>query len=133
MTTSRRDGATEEILIPVTEEWNHMYQPSAYFPYGRRPLQRETGEADRVTYSEPYSEECGEPVWFYSWGNARWLRCPIGRPGDVMNDAGDRIADVWIERREDNWVFVVEVQRLRQRNARARIAVAINARNGAKP
>lgn len=29
-----------KIVIPVTEEWNHMYQPSQYFPYTRRPFQR---------------------------------------------------------------------------------------------
>lgn len=98
------------IVIPVTEEWNHMYQSSECRPFDRRPLRRCFGRDDFVTYSEHYSEKCGEPVWFYSWGNARWLRCPIGRPGDRLNDHGDRIADVMVEKRNDQLVFVVTVE-----------------------
>lgn len=93
------------IYIPVTEEWNHMLQPS----YTRRPFQRWAGRDDFVTYSEPYSEECGEPVWFYSWGNTRWLRCPIGRPGDILNDAGDHITGVDVRLVRDRWMFAVAV------------------------
>lgn len=109
MIASRCRSATEEILIPVTEEWNHMYQRSQYYGYVSRPLKRESGRDDFVTYSEPYSEECGEPVWFYSWGNARWLRCPIGRPGDKLNDHGDVIHSVEVAQRDGQWAFVVTV------------------------
>lgn len=114
MTTRQPTGAepaatSEVIVIPVTEEWNHMYQGTEYSPYVKRPFQRCSGKGDFVAYSEPYSEMCGEPVWFYSWGNARWLRCPIGRPGDRLNDHGDRVADVTVEKRDDQWVFVVSV------------------------
>lgn len=87
-----------------------MFQPSEYFPYTRRPLQREAGRDDFVILSEPYSEECGEPVWFYSWGNARWLRCPIGIPGDRLNSAGDRISVVEVVMRNGEWAFAVSVE-----------------------
>lgn len=99
------------IEIPVTEEWNHMFRPSEHVVYARRPFERKTeSKDDFVTYSEPYSDECGEPVWFYSWGNARWLRCPIGRLGDRLNSAGDRIQTVDVVLVHGKWTFVVEVQ-----------------------
>lgn len=104
-----------EIVIPVTEEWNHLFRPSEFFPYDRRPFRRVSGRDDFVTISEPYSEMMGEPVWFYSWGNARWLRCPIGRPGDKLNSAGDRIASVDIVQRDGAWVFVVRTTTPRPR------------------
>lgn len=89
--------------IPVTEEWTAMFGD-------RLPFRRRSGRDDFVTLSEPYSEECGEPVWFYSWGNARWLRCPIGIPGDRLNDAGDRIATVDVVLRGGEWMFAVGVE-----------------------
>jgi hypothetical protein len=106
------------IEIQVTEEWNRVYDPSEYFRYPRRPFQRASGEADRVAVSETYSKFYGEPVWIYSWGNARWLRCPMGIPGDVLNDHGDRIHSVDVElvdvnkakKKPGRWVFVVLVE-----------------------
>lgn len=95
-----------KIKIPVTMEWNHMFRPSEAFSYSRRPFQRRTGKDDFVTCSEPYSKMCGEPVWFYSWGNARWLRCPMGCPGDRLNTAGDRISAVDVARVNGEWMFV---------------------------
>lgn len=91
------------IKIPVTEEWSYMY-------HMRKPFRRESGRDDFVTHSEPYSDEVGELVWFYSWGNSRWLRCPIGRPGDRLNDAGDRISAVDVRLVRDRWMFVVTVE-----------------------
>ena len=104
-----RNRGTISIMIPVSEEWNHMFRPSESFPYVRRAFQRRAGRDDFVAYSEPYSRECGEPVWFYSWGNVRWLRCPIGRPGDHLNTAGDRISAVNVTAMRGKWMFVVSV------------------------
>lgn len=98
-----------EIRIPVTEEWNHMFRASPHWVGVSRPLKRESGDDDFVTFSKPYAEMCGEPVWFYSWGNARWLRCPIGRPGDKLNGNGDRIDTVDVRLDDGVWVFVVAV------------------------
>lgn len=98
------------IQILVTEEWNHMFQPSEFFSYTKRPLRQETGRDDFVCYSDAYSTLCDEPVWFYSWGNARWLRCPIGRPGDRLNKAGDCIAAVDIVRENGQWFWSVSVK-----------------------
>jgi hypothetical protein len=42
------------------------------------------GKDDFVTFSQPYTDLQGEPIWFYSWGNARRLRCPYGAPGDRL-------------------------------------------------
>ena len=105
-----------KIEIPVTEEWNFMFQPTSHYSYTRRPFQEAKGRADFVTYSEPYSEEYGEPIWFYSWGNARWLRCPIGRPGDLLNDAGDRIARVDVCKIRGTWMFVVSIHETTERS-----------------
>jgi hypothetical protein len=99
-----------KIVIPVTEEWNHMFQSSASFSYVRRPFQRGSGQDDFVTHSETYSEMCGELVWIYSWGNVRWLRCPIGRPGDRLSSARDRIAAVDVASVNGEWVFVVFIE-----------------------
>lgn len=99
------------IKIPVTEEWNHMFKASEHFPYVKRPFMRSSvGRDDFATLSEPYTRICGEPVWFYSWGNARWLRCPIGRPGDRLNDAGDRIVSVDVRLVRNQWAFIVSVE-----------------------
>lgn len=98
-----------QITIPVTEEWNYMFQPSVFYLYSQRPFQRGSGREDFVTYSEHYSALCREPVWFYSCGNTRWLRCPIGCPGDRQNTNGDRIATVDVALKYGKWVFVVSV------------------------
>jgi hypothetical protein len=104
------DNNTGKIEIPVTEEWNHMFQSSAIFPYSRRPLLRRAGRDDFCVFSAPYSALCGEPVWLYSWGNSRWLRCPMGRPGDRLNSAGDRIAAVDVTLINGEWTFVVSIK-----------------------
>ncbi len=94
-----------KIKVPVSEECNHMFQPSDT----RRPFQRLAGDNDFVTYSKAYSKMCGEPVWFYSWGNSRWLRCPMGCPGDRLNTAGDRIAAVDVILVRQKWMFVYTI------------------------
>jgi hypothetical protein len=108
---------TLTIEVPVVEEWNHMFRPSECYPFVRRPFQRSSGMADFVSYSESYSELCGEPIWIYSWGNARWLRCPIGLSGDRLNDVGDWISDVDVTLVDEAWTFVVTVEEVRQRIA----------------
>jgi len=92
-----------KINIPITDEWSHMFRVT-------RPFRRRYGNDDFVIYSEPYAKECGEPVWFYSWGNTRWLRCPMGRPGDRVNAAGDRIEAVDVRLKRGKWTFVVIVE-----------------------
>jgi hypothetical protein len=103
MTTRKSPSRIE---IPVTEEWDH---PSLYFSHTRRPFQRKEGSGDFVTFSGLYSEECGAPVWFYSWGNGRWLRCPIGIPGDLLSEK-DRIAAVDVALVRGKWMFVVSTE-----------------------
>lgn len=78
------DGRKTQTRRIVKDEWAHGFARSESFGYRTRPLQRESGAADFVTFSEPYTEHAGEPVWFYSWGNSRWLRCPYGSPGDRL-------------------------------------------------
>lgn len=64
-------------FVHIEEEWNHLFRPSEYYPYAKREFRQEPEDRDDfVTYSEPYSEDLGEPIWFYSWGNRRWLRPP---------------------------------------------------------
>jgi len=82
---SIREGRKTQTRCVIAYEWNHMYTPSEYFPYTRKALeQSKKKEDDFVTFSEPYTEIVGEPVWFYSWGNARWLRSPFGKEGDKL-------------------------------------------------
>jgi hypothetical protein len=82
---SIREGRKTQTRRVIAYEWNHMYTPSEYFPYTRKALeQSKKKEDDFVTFSEPYTEIVGEPVWFYSWGNARWLRSPFGKEGDKL-------------------------------------------------
>lgn len=103
-----------ELIIPVTEEWNHGFKATPSFPYSRRTFRRHLdGRDDFVTFSEPYSREFGEPVWFYSWGNSRWLRCPMGLPGDKLNSADDRIRAVDVKMLSGVWHFVITVQEAR--------------------
>jgi hypothetical protein len=65
------------LMHPIDEEWDHLFRPSEFYPYTQREFrQAEDDHDDFVTFSEPYSLACSEPVWFYSWGNARWLRPP---------------------------------------------------------
>lgn len=63
----------------VKHEWGYMFEVGS-----KKPLRRLSGRDDFVTRSQPYENLVGEPVWFYSWGNARWLRCPYGDVGDQL-------------------------------------------------
>jgi hypothetical protein len=62
-------GETVEIRRLVTTEWLHGFD-------AKKPFNPTSGRDDFVTFSEPYTSLFGEPVWFYSWGNVRWLRNP---------------------------------------------------------
>lgn len=93
-----------KLKIPVTDEWDYMF-------HTKRPFQQRNGVDDCVYFSHTFSEECAEPVWFYSWGNVRWLRCPMGRPGDVLNEAEDRISAIVLRNVKGKWMFVVSVKR----------------------
>lgn len=92
-----------EIWIQVTEEWDHGFRV-------RRPFRRVASPDDFVTRSDVSSEDVGELVWFYSWGNTRWLRCPVGQPGDLLNTHGDRISGVDVQLLAGLWHFVVTVE-----------------------
>lgn len=78
------EGRKTQTRRVVTEEWNHGLAASEHYPYKKREFQRRDGKDDFVTFSAPYSQMFGEPIWFYSWGNTRWLRCPYGVPGDRL-------------------------------------------------
>lgn len=91
-----------------------MFYGTEHYPWTTRPFRRRSGEDDFVAFSEPYTAYCGEPVWFYSWGNSTWLRCPMGIPGDILNDAGDRISAVDVTQQKGMWVFVVSVEEARR-------------------
>ena len=100
----------------VKQEWNHCYKASIHYPYVKRPFQRESGKDDFVTYSQPYSTSMGEPVWFYSWGNARWLRSPCGQVGDRLWVRETFYAYGFWEKRWDEkkgrmaWFFIDQTQ-----------------------
>lgn len=78
------EGRKTQTRRVVTEEWNHGLVASKDYPYKKRKFKRRDGRDDFVTFSDPHSQMFGEPIWFYSWGNARWLRCPYGAPGDRL-------------------------------------------------
>jgi hypothetical protein len=59
-------------LIRIVDVWDHGFTLKKAF------VQRE-GRDDFVTFSDAYTEMLEEPVWFYSWGNTAWLRCPVKR------------------------------------------------------
>ena len=70
-------GAKVETRRPVKTEHYHGFTD-------RKPFERASGRRDFVTHSQPYTDLMGEPVWFYGFGNVRWLRSPFGSPGDLL-------------------------------------------------
>ena len=71
------DGRKTQTRRVVTHEWAHGLRNRAKFA----PC---SGRDDFVTFSEPYSRWAEKPIWFYSWGNVRWLSCPHGSPKDRL-------------------------------------------------
>jgi hypothetical protein len=57
-------------FIRITEAWDHGF-------IAKRALVQTIEIGDFVVYSPAYTEMLEEPVWFYSWGNTVWLRCPL--------------------------------------------------------
>lgn len=57
-------------LIPITETWDYGFTK-------KRPIRYREGMNDFVVFSDVCTMAYKEPVWFYGWGNAVWLRCPL--------------------------------------------------------
>jgi hypothetical protein len=73
------DGGKTQTRRVVKHEWTYGFEKREKFTHATW-----ANGADFVTLSEPCSRRSGEPVWFYSWGNCRWLRCPYGVTGDRL-------------------------------------------------
>jgi hypothetical protein len=71
-------GTKTQTRRVVTHEWTHGFEKKRKF------VRASDAKDDFVAFSEPYTSIGGEPVWFYSWGNCRWLRCPHGMPGQKL-------------------------------------------------
>lgn len=69
------DGTKTQTRRPVKYEYGHGGHP-------RHPFAPHAAEKDNfVTHSGPYSSIKKELIWFYGWGNCRWLKSPFGQPG----------------------------------------------------